>query len=75
MWLKTSKEHTDKMSDFELGEMHADLENAFLVVDGIFTKYFVGKEVADNLQDMSTWLAELDSEIKKIAEKREEAKK
>lgn len=75
MWLKTSKEHTDKMSDFELGEMHADLENAFLVVDGIFTKYFVGKEVADNLQDMSTWLSELNREIEGIAEKRKEAKK
>lgn len=75
MWLKTSREHVDKMSDFELGEMHADLENAFLTIDGIFTKYFVGKEVADNLQDMSTWLSELDHEIEDIAEKRKEAKK
>lgn len=75
MWLKTENKFTDKMSDFELGEMHADLENAFLVVDGVFDKYFVGKEVADNLQDMSTYLAELGSEIEKIAEKRKEAKK
>ena len=75
MWLKTESEFTDKMSDFELGEMHADLENAYLVVDDIFNKYFVGKETDDSLQAMSTWLAELGSEIKKIAEKREEAKK
>lgn len=75
MWLKTESKFTDKMSDFELGEMHADLENAYLVVDGIFDKYFVGKETADNLQAVSTWLAELDSEIKKIAEKRKEGKK
>ena len=75
MWLKTESKFTDKMSDFELGEMHADLENAFLVVDGIFDKYFVGKEVADNLQDMSTYLAELGREIEKISEKRAEGKK
>ena len=75
MWLKTESKFTDKMSDFELGEMHADLENAYPVVDGIFDKYFVGKETADNLQAVSTWLAELDSEIKKIAEKRKEGKK
>ena len=35
MWLKTESKFTDKMSDFELGEMHADLENAYLAVDGI----------------------------------------
>lgn len=75
MWLKTENKFTDKMSDFELGEMRADLENAYLVLDGIFDKYFVGKEVADNLQSMSTYLAELGSEIEKIAEKRKEAKK
>ena len=44
MWLKTESKFTDKMSDFELGEMHADLENAYLAVDGIFDKYFVGKD-------------------------------
>lgn len=75
MWLKTESKFTDKMSDYDLGEMHADLENAFLVLDGINCKYFVGKEVADNLQDMGIWLSELGSEIEKIAEKRKKAKK
>ena len=75
MWLKTESRFTDKMSEFELGEMHADLENAFLIIDGIHDKYFVGKEVSDNLQDMSAWLSELDHEIEKVAEKRKEAQK
>lgn len=75
MWLKTEKEHVDKMDDFKLGELHADLENASLAIDGIFDKYFVGKEVSDSLQSMVTYLNELSREIKDVENKRKEAKK
>lgn len=73
MWLKTSKEHVDKLSDFALGEYHAELEATCANLDALdFT--FVGKEVADNLQDMRQYLSELTKEIEDIKAKREGAK-
>ena len=73
MWLKTVKEHVDKLSDFRLGEYHSELENACASLDALdFT--FVGKEVSDNLQDMHTYLYELSKEIEDIQKKREAAK-
>lgn len=73
MWLKTESKFTDEMSDFELGEYHAELEATCANLDALdFT--FVGKEVADNLQDMRQYLSELTKEIEDIKAKREGAK-
>lgn len=69
MWLKTDKQHTDKISEFYLGEYNATLESTMENLD-VLTHTFVGKEVNDNLSDMYRYLSELSDEIKKIAERR-----
>lgn len=69
MWLKTDKQHTDKISEFYLGEYNATLENTMENLD-VLMHTFVGKEVNDDLSSMYQYLSELSTEIKQIVERR-----
>ena len=72
MWLKTDKQHTDKIHEFYLGGYNATLENTMENIEAL-RHTFVSKEVDDNLSDMYRYLDELSTEIKHIVEQREEA--
>ena len=69
MWLKTDKQHTDKISEFYLGEYNAMLENTMENLD-VLMHTFVGKDVNDDLNSMHQYLSELSTEIKQIVERR-----
>lgn len=69
MWLKTDKQHTDKISEFYLGEYNATLENTMENLD-VLMHTFVGKDVNDDLNSMHQYLSELSTEIKQIVERR-----
>lgn len=69
MWLKTDKQHTDKISEFYLGEYNATLENTMENLD-VLMHTFVGKDVNDDLSSMHQYLSELSTEIKQIVERR-----
>lgn len=69
MWLKTDKQHTDKISEFYLGEYNATLENTMGNLD-VLMHTFVGKDVNDDLSSMYHYLSELSTEIKQIVERR-----
>lgn len=69
MWLKTDKQHTDKISEFYLGEYNATLENTMGNLD-VLMHTFVGKDVNDDLSSMYQYLSELSTEIKQIVERR-----
>ena len=74
MWLKTDKQHTDKISEFYLGEYNATLENTMGNLD-VLMHTFVGKEVNDDLSSMYHYLSELSTEIKQIVERRRKDQK
>lgn len=74
MWLKTDKQHTDKISEFYLGEYNATLENTMENLD-VLMHTFVGKDVNDDLNSMHHYLSELSTEIKQIVERRRKDQK
>lgn len=74
MWLKTDKQHTDKISEFYLGEYNATLENTMENLD-VLMHTFVGKDVNDDLNSMHQYLSELSTEIKQIVERRRKDQK
>lgn len=74
MWLKTDKQHTDKISEFYLGEYNATLENIMENLD-VLMHTFVGKDVNDDLSSMHQYLSELSTEIKQIVERRHKDQK
>lgn len=74
MWLKTDKQHTDKISEFYLGEYNATLENTMGNLD-VLMHTFVGKDVNDDLSSMYQYLSELSTEIKQIVERRRKDQK
>lgn len=74
MWLKTDKQHTDKISEFYLGEYNATLENTMENLD-VLMHTFVGKDVNDDLSSMHQYLSELSTEIKQIVERRRKDQK
>ena len=69
MWLKTDKQHTDKISEFYLGDSNATLESTMGNLD-VLMHTFVGKDVNDDLSSMYHYLSELSTEIKQIVERR-----
>ena len=74
MWFKTDKQHTDKISEFYLGEYNATLENTMENLD-VLMHTFVGKDVNDDLNSMHQYLSELSTEIKQIVERRRKDQK